>query len=269
MTFGSYAAGEPRQPNAAAVVEEAMRTDPRYANFVATATDAEERLFDLLDGDDNSRHERCWSLIDAIIAHAPLRYLPEQYKPRKDKVSSALVPCWAGQHSGSDAAARCAESIRMPLHALSHVQHRSEHLQVGLPCKSIHDTHSRAASLLQVINAEDLAAWLRDQASAAAQASKAGKAQAIRPLARKGRKQASTTTAAHLWKPGNGAVEDELAAEVEDGDGEPVEAEGEEFLQSELALQSLPQAWRHQIGRKVLWRKMPLPDTNHIPVSGA
>lgn len=71
------------------MVEEALRTDPRYANIVATGSDAQGLLFEVLDEADRKLHDRCWNLISDIIAHAPLRYKPGQ--ERAFKVSASLV----------------------------------------------------------------------------------------------------------------------------------------------------------------------------------
>ena len=70
-------------PDRAALVEEALRTDPRYANIAAAGSDTGASLFDINDEEDRARHERCWGLIDDILSHAPLRYrLASSSSPR-------------------------------------------------------------------------------------------------------------------------------------------------------------------------------------------
>ena len=71
-----------------ALLEEALRTDARYANIVATGADTQGLLYDLEDSDDDdrARHQRCWGLIDDILAHAPLRF-----RPGDPKVSSGRL----------------------------------------------------------------------------------------------------------------------------------------------------------------------------------
>ncbi|KAK9788288.1 hypothetical protein WJX73_010666 [Symbiochloris irregularis] len=76
-----------------AIVEAALRTDPRYANIVATGNDRHGQLFPVNDEHDRRRHDEAWGLIDDIIASAPLRYRAGEHRAsRAGRHSSSLAP---------------------------------------------------------------------------------------------------------------------------------------------------------------------------------
>ena len=104
-----------------------------------------------------------------------------------------------------------------------------------------------------------------------AQANQQATSQAIRPLTRRSRRSNPLRMAdsnTHRLQQGepSRAAESENDESANRIDGQQADEGQEESAQSGLAMQSLPQAWRQHVGRKVLWRKMPLPQDDIIPV---